>query len=411
MEAYKNKKVINSKYDLVRIWDIATLKAWWTPRRWIDEFWKDWTINWLKSWELKDSLCITEIEEKITNEWLKKSSATLFEKWTLLIAMYWATAWEVWILWIESSTNQAVCSIIPKIEINKNYLFWILFLYRKKIKSETFWWAQPNISKDYLENLKIPLPPLEIQNQIVEKMDFALSEKKRKELEAKTLHESIDDFVLNELWIEYKEVEEKKIFSISVNELMNEWRFDPLNFQKKDKHIEKTKYKIWKLSEFVNVKKWQALSSSQLIEWYIPVIAWWQTSPYNHNIANYNWNIITISASWAYSWYIWYHNYPIFASDCSVVFSKDENIIKTEFLAYFLKVRQKYIYSLQQWAWQPHVYPKDIEDLEIPLPTLEIQEKIAFEVKSRIEKAKILENEAREVYEKAKREVEEMILD
>lgn len=411
MEYFKNTKDVKSKFKLVKIWDIAKLKAWWTPRRWVEEFWKNWSINWLKSWELKDSLNITEIEEKVTEEWIKKSSATLFKKWTLVIAMYWATAWEVWILWVDSSTNQAVCSIIPSIEINNQYLFWILLLLRQKIKWETFGWAQPNISKEYLENLQIPLPPLEIQNQIVEKMDLALKEKKEKEMQAKTLLESIDDFILSELWIEYKEVEEKKVFSVSVNEVMSEWRLDPLNFQKKDKHIEKTKYKIWKLSEFAKVTKWQSISSDKIERGNIPVIAWWQTSPYNNNIANYNWNIITISASWAYSWYVWYHNYPIFASDCSVVFSKNENILKTDFLAYFLKVRQNYIYSLQQWAWQPHVYPKDIEDLEISLPPLEIQEKIAFEVKNRIEKAKVLESEAKEVYDRAKREVEEMILD
>jgi len=45
------------------------------------------------------------------------------------------------------------------------------------------------------------------------------------------------------------------------------------------------------------------------------------------------------------------------------------------------------------------------------LPALEIQEKIALEIKSRIEKAKVLESEAKEVYERVKMEVEEMILD
>jgi len=66
---------------------------------------------------------------------------------------------------------------------------------------------------------------------------------------------------------------------------------------------------------------------------------------------------------------------------------------------------------LQQGAGQPHVYARDIEELDIPLPPLEIQEKIVLEVKNKIEKAKVLESEAKEVYEKAKREVEEMILD
>lgn len=408
------------------------MKAWWTPRRWIEEFWKDWTINWLKSWELKDSLNITEIEEKITEEWLKKSSATLFKKWTLLIAMYWATAWEVWILWVDSSTNQAVCSIIPKIEINKNYLFWILFLYRQKIKSETFWWAQPNISKDYLDNLKIPLPSLEIQNQIVEKMDFALGEKKRKELEAKTLLESIDDFVLSELWIEYKEVEEKKVFGLKLSELWETKRLDPsYNFPKYlefDKSLKNWKYqvsKIWDVSK--SIFQWSWIKKWDNNIWYLKVknldfnnIIDFEDIDYTSNVSVdkilQNWDIL--------SPFIWEAvkkiKFTVFENNSEKVFSIDNNtwVIRLKntnpyFVAIFLswiswKIQ---IEKLIGWWWVPFLWAESAKNLQIPLPPLEIQEKIALEVKTRIEKAKVLESEAREIYESAKREVEGMILD
>ncbi|MDR0423268.1 MAG: hypothetical protein LBH46_01625 [Rickettsiales bacterium] len=48
--------------------------------------------------------------------------------------------------------------------------------------------------------------------------------------------------------------------------------------------------------------------------------------------------------------------------------------------------------------------------MEIPLPPLNIQKKIVNEIKGRIEKAKRLEVEAKEVYEVARSEVEGMIL-
>ncbi len=363
-----------------------------------------------KYWFISPNQQYDYIDEETNNLFPK----TQLRKWDLIFTVRWLV-WKVW--YFDNIDKWNINANVIKIRLKDNYNSKFLWYYlnsdvwQKIIKSLVSWQVQQTITVPDILFIPIPKISLEIQNQIVEKMDLALKEKKEKEMQAKTLLESIDDFILSELWIEYKEVEEKKVFAISLNEVINEWRFDPLNFQKKDKHIEKTKYKILKLEEFAKVNKWQALSSSQLIEWNIPVIAWWQTSPYNHNIANYNWNIITISASWAYSWYVWYHNYPIFASDCSVIFSKDESVLKTEFLASFLKVRQNYIYSLQQWAWQPHVYWNDIENLEIPLPPLEIQEKIALEVKSRIEKAKVLESEAKEVYERTKREVEEMILD
>jgi hypothetical protein len=45
------------------------------------------------------------------------------------------------------------------------------------------------------------------------------------------------------------------------------------------------------------------------------------------------------------------------------------------------------------------------------LPPKEIQDKIANEVKNRIEKAKQFKNQANEIYEQAKNEVEKMILE
>ncbi len=190
VEINRPKGGFSLNHWLVKIGDIAKLKAWGTPRRWTEEFWNNWTINWLKSWELNDSLNITKISEQITEEWLKKSSATLFEKWTLLIAMYWVTAWEVGIIWVESTTNQAVCSIIPIIDINNEYLFFVLKLLRKKIRSETFWWAQPNISKTYLENLEIPLPPLEIQEKIATEVKLRIERAEKLQKEAGEIYES-----------------------------------------------------------------------------------------------------------------------------------------------------------------------------------------------------------------------------
>ena len=85
--------------------------------------------------------------------------------------------------------------------------------------------SQATIAKLSLERLrqtKVPLPSLEIQNQIVEKMDLALSEKKRKEAESNSLLEGINDFVLSELGIQYKEVEEKKVFLVSLENIRKE---------------------------------------------------------------------------------------------------------------------------------------------------------------------------------------------
>ena len=51
-----------------------------------------------------------------------------------------------------------------------------------------------------------------------------------------------------------------------------------------------------------------------------------------------------------------------------------------------------------------------VENLSIPLPPLEIQNKIADEVKNRISEAERLKAEASKIIEEAKKKVEEIIL-
>jgi len=386
------------------------LKAGWTPRRWIDDFWKNWTINWLKSWELKDSKNIVEIEEKVTEEGIKKSSAKVFPKWTLLIAMYWVTAWEVWILWVDSSTNQAVCSIIPKIEVNKIYLYWILIFLRTKIRSETFWGAQPNISKEYLDNLQIPLPPLEIQNQIVEKMDEALRVKQEKEVQAKSLLASIDEFVLAELGIKYEEVEEKKVFGLSLSELGESKRLDPFFNDPSFLYFRdlKSKYDVKSIEEIIlETKTWLPVRSDNRIEngeypYYGANGIIWYMDEYT-----YDWDYIIV---WQ-DWYIWNHyvvHWKFWASNHNWVMK-----LKEEINLYYVKsvldvINYDYLVT---GGVIPKLTREALMSIKIPLPPLEIQSKIADEVSARIEKAKRLEIEAREVYENAKREVESIVLE
>src|SRR5690606_38026676 len=154
----------------------------------------------------------------------------------------------------------------------------------------------------------------------------------------------------------------------------------------------------------------QSITSDKIISGEYPVIAGGQTSPYSHNQFNFEGDIITISASGAYSGYVWYHNYSIFASDCTVVFAKNENEISTIFLSEILKLKQQEIYNLQQGAGQPHVYARDLAMLNIPVPSISKQAEIIQHISTVRAKSKQLYKEAKTVLENAKNEVENMIL-
>ncbi len=133
---------------------------------------------------------------------------------------------------------------------------------------------------------------------------------------------------------------------------------------------------IVKLKDVCKVRKGTSITRSKVKPGNIPVIAGGQKPAYYHNEANRDGNVVTVSASGAYAGYVQYFDTPIFASDCTTIESLDESLLLTEFVYYALKVQQDRIYKLQHGAGQPHVYPKDLEIIKIPLPPLPEQRRI-----------------------------------
>ncbi|EGE7940808.1 TPA: restriction endonuclease subunit S [Escherichia coli] len=128
------------------------------------------------------------------------------------------------------------------------------------------------------------------------------------------------------------------------------------------------------LSVFCNIAKGKALSASELVSGHYPVIAGGKSSPYSHFNYTHE-NVVTVSASGAYAGYVSYHKCKIWASDCSVISAKEENLI--QYFYQLLLSMQGKIYSLQSGGAQPHIYPKDLDSISILVPDVNEQQKIA----------------------------------
>jgi type I restriction enzyme S subunit len=87
---------------------LATVAVWGsggTPSRKREDYFKG-EIPWIKTGELGKKT-IRNAEEKITKEAVKNSSAKIFPKGSVAIAMYGATIGKTSILGIDASSNQA----------------------------------------------------------------------------------------------------------------------------------------------------------------------------------------------------------------------------------------------------------------------------------------------------------------
>lgn len=135
-----------------------------TPSRSNPEFYEDGTICWVKSKELNNSF-ITETEEKITEDALRKSSAKLLPAYSVLIAMYGATVGVFGIISMEAACNQAICAFLPNDESPFTFIYHFLKNNKDEIISRAVGSAQQNISQDLLKQIDIVLPPKVLLSQ------------------------------------------------------------------------------------------------------------------------------------------------------------------------------------------------------------------------------------------------------
>lgn len=127
-------------------------------------------IPWIKTGELNDGI-ITGSEETITEEGLQKSSAKIFPKGSIVIAMYGATIGRLGILGIDAATNQACAVGQPYEFLDSKYMFYYFFARRSDLVALGKGGAQPNISQTIIKDFPFALPPLNEQKRIADKIE------------------------------------------------------------------------------------------------------------------------------------------------------------------------------------------------------------------------------------------------
>lgn len=164
------------------------------------------------------------------------------------------------------------------------------------------------------------------------------------------------------------------------------------------------------LIDICSLNKGQSITSKDVINGDFEVIGGGKTSPYSSETYNTDAGAITISASGAYAGYVWFHDRPIFASDCIVVRSKNESSFLTRYVSEVLKTYQQQLYSLQRGAGQPHVYISDISNLQIPYMSLDRQKEIIETVDQKRKVIKNIRDKAYLQYEEACKEINQYLL-
>ncbi len=173
------------KWESQKLQKIAKVSSGGTPSRAKSNYWNG-NIPWVST-TLIDFNMILESNEFITDDGLMNSSAKLFPRGTLLMAMYGQgkTRGKVALLGIEATTNQACGAIIPNNDkLNELFLFQNLAGRYNEIRDLSNQGGQENLSGEIIKNISITIPTLPEQIKIatfltvVDKKLQALKQKK-----------------------------------------------------------------------------------------------------------------------------------------------------------------------------------------------------------------------------------------
>jgi len=165
---------VKTKWNLTKLGELSSTTSGGTPSRKRPDYYQG-DIPWVKSGDLNNSY-VRSASECVSEEGIKNSSAKIFSKGTLMIALYGATIGKLGILDMDAATNQAICGIFESELIDTKYLFYFLMSQKENLIKQGKGGAQPNISQKIIRDIDVPYPEsLTEQRQIVQRIESLFS--------------------------------------------------------------------------------------------------------------------------------------------------------------------------------------------------------------------------------------------
>lgn len=152
-------------------------------------------------------------------------------------------------------------------------------------------------------------------------------------------------------------------------------RFNMIESRFIEKLLKNREIEFKSLGDVTEMKRGKTITAKDASGGDIPVISGGQKPAYYHNEYNRNGKTITVAGSGAYAGFIMYWEEPIFVSDAFSIKS-DETLLDLKYVYHFLLQHQQKIYGMKKGSGVPHVYPKDLSTLVIPIPPLDVQQEI-----------------------------------
>ena len=327
-----------------KLGEVFNLRNGYTPSTKNEAFWKNGNLPWFTMKDLRaNGRILSDSIAHITCEGVRGS---LFPKDSIILATT-ATIGEHALITTDFLCNQRFTAFSAKPQYATRllpmYAFYCFFSVdewcKKHIAASTF----PSISTDMLRDVEIPLPPLEVQEKIADVLDAFAELESELESELENRNKQYGFYRKNLLKNGAPEVPLKDLVAITKGKQLNR----------------------------------ELCSKVQTEETPFPVVNGGMKPSGFWNEYNFDKGKITIAEGGASGFVNWQSS-PFWAgSGCFVISECNLKKLNEKYLYYFLKEKQYLLQSQGQGAAITHLHASCVLSLEIPLPPLEVQEKIA----------------------------------
>lgn len=312
-------------------------------------------IFWIQSGDLNDSY-VSETKKMINEDALNNSSAKIFPKGTLLVAMYGATIGKLGIMEMDAATNQACCSLQLSSKIVSKYAFYLMLDARDYLITQAYGGGQPNISQETLKQLHLYYPPLQEQKAIAEYLDKATAK--------------LDRIIA----IKQEQLVKMETTYVSIRHKLITQGLNHIDFVSYDddflKKVPKT-WKKWKLRYLLDLKNGKLIKNEELVDGgEYPVYGGNGIMAHTDKF-NYEDELIILGRVGAKCGNVHFTNQKIWVSDNAIAVRSSINYSFTYHLLNVLSLNR-----LASKTAQPLLVGNNVKNIYVAIPTLSEQIKI-----------------------------------
>ncbi|MBL7772493.1 MAG: restriction endonuclease subunit S [Chitinophagaceae bacterium] len=171
-ERYFETEQSKPEFNLVKLGDVAKLVGGSTPSKDNSLYWEKGNLDWITCSDFSSNqMYIEDSIRKITDKAVKENSTRIIPEETLVLVTRVSLGKMAFVRKPTALNQDLTALLFDEEKINKLYAYYFLNSIADKIQHAGHGATVKGVTRDFVKEIEIPLPPLEIQQQIVAEIE------------------------------------------------------------------------------------------------------------------------------------------------------------------------------------------------------------------------------------------------